>query len=178
MDNDEVKPTGSLYRFDARGLHRCDDDYVITNGPTTSPDGRTLYHVDTLERVIYAFDLARTARSRHVASSLASTTPTRYPDGPAVDAEGCVWIGLFGGWGVQRYSPQGELLTNCRCRSRTAPSRCSAATTSHHVHHYRMEGLVDEQRAQQPLAGGLFAVRVDTPGLPHTRLRNDRQDGV
>jgi D-xylonolactonase len=28
------------------------------------------------------------------------------------------------------------------------------------------KGLTAEQRTQQSLAGGLFAVRVDTPGLP------------
>jgi sugar lactone lactonase YvrE len=25
--------------------------------------------------------------------------PDAYPDGPAVDCSGCVWIGLYGGWG-------------------------------------------------------------------------------
>src|SRR5262245_52659317 len=58
MDDDEVSPTGALYRFDEAGLTRCDDGYVITNGPATSPDGRTLYHIDTVERVILAFDLS------------------------------------------------------------------------------------------------------------------------
>ena len=60
MDDDETSPNGALYRFDGRRLHRCDDDYVITNRPATSPDGRTLYHIDTLQRVIYAFALAGT----------------------------------------------------------------------------------------------------------------------
>ncbi len=33
-----------------------------------------------------------------------------YPDGPVVDSEGCVWTGLFFGWGVRRYAPDGTLL--------------------------------------------------------------------
>ena len=87
MDDDEASPTGALYRFDARGLQRCDDGYVITNGPATSPDGQTLYHIDTLERVIYAFDLAAdgSLSARRVFARVAESDG--YPDGPAVDAD-------------------------------------------------------------------------------------------
>jgi xylono-1,5-lactonase len=167
MDDDETSPTGALYRFDAAGLHRCDDGYVITNGPATSPDGRTLYHIDTLQRVIYAFDLSGegSLSARRVFARIAASDG--YPDGPAVDAEGCVWVGLYGGWGVNRYSPQGYLLSklslpvaNC-----TKPLfggedlRTLYVTTA-------WKGLTADERAQQSLAGGLFAVRVAVPGLP------------
>jgi sugar lactone lactonase YvrE len=167
MDNDETDPTGALYRYDAAGLQRCDDGYVITNGPATSPDGRTLYHIDTLRRTIYAFDLETdgSLAARRIFARVAESDA--YPDGPAVDAAGCVWVGLYGGWGVNRYSPEGKLLdklplpvANC-----TKPAfggddlRTLYITTA-------WKGLTEEHRAQQPLAGGLFAVRVATPGLP------------
>jgi xylono-1,5-lactonase len=174
MDDDEVDPTGALYRFDARGLHRCDDGYVITNGPATSPDGTTLYHIDTLERVIYAFALSAdgSLAARRVFARV--TDPDGYPDGPAVDAEGCVWVGLYGGWGVNRYSPQGELLTklslpvaNCTKPLFGGEDLRTLYVTS------AWKGLAAEQRAQQSLAGGLFAVRVDTPGLPTHEVAYD-----
>lgn len=167
MDNGETDPTGTLYRFDASRLERCDDGYVITNGPATSPDGRTLYHIDTLKREIYAFDLDKdgTPSGRRIFARVADADG--YPDGPTVDTEGCVWVALFGGWGVNRYSPKGELLgkislpvANC-----TKPAfggddlRTLYVTTA-------WQGLTDEQRAKQKLAGGLFAGRVATPGLP------------
>lgn len=167
MDNGETDPTGTLYRFDASRLERCDDGYVITNGPATSPDGRTLYHIDTLQREIYAFDLDKdgTPSGRRIFARVADADG--YPDGPTVDVEGCVWVALFGGWGVNRYSPKGELLgkislpvANC-----TKPAfggddlRTLYVTTA-------WQGLTDEQRAKQKLAGGLFAGRVATPGLP------------
>jgi xylono-1,5-lactonase len=171
MDDAEVDPTGALYRFDATGLHRADDGYVITNGPATSPDGRTLYHIDTLKRVIYAFDLASdgSLSARRVFARVAETDG--YPDGPVVDATGCVWVGLYGGWGVNRYSPTGELLNklalpvaNC-----TKPAFGGADLRTLYVTSAWKE-LTDEQRNQQSLAGGLFAVRVDTPGLPVNEL--------
>lgn len=173
MDNDESQPTGSLYRFDTRGLKRCDPNYVITNGPAVSPDGRTLYHVDTLERVIYAFDLKDgDIGNRRVFTHIAK--PGAYPDGPAVDAAGNVWIGLFGGWGVQRYSPEGKLLetlelpvANCtKIAFGGADLRTLYITTA-------WKGLSKEQLAAQPLAGGLFATRVDTAGLAPNEVRYD-----
>jgi sugar lactone lactonase YvrE len=167
MDDAEASPTGALYRFDATGLHRADDGYVITNGPATSPDGRTLYHIDTLKRVIFAFDLAAdgSLSARRVFARVAETDG--HPDGPVVDAEGCVWVGLFGGWGVNRYSPTGELLSklslpvaNCTKAAFGGADLRTLYVTS------AWKGLAAEQRTQQSLAGGLFAVRVDTPGLP------------
>lgn len=173
MDNDESQPTGSLYRFDARGLRRCDEGYVITNGPTVSPDGRTLYHVDTLQRVIYAFDLHDgEIANRRVFARIEK--PDAYPDGPAIDSAGCVWIGLFGGWAVQRYSPEGELLqtidmpvANCtKLAFGGSDLRTIYITTA-------WKGLSKEQLATQPLAGGLFATRVDTAGVIPNEVRYD-----
>jgi D-xylonolactonase len=173
MDNDESQPTGSLFRFDSRGLQRCDDGYVITNGPTTSVDGRTLYHVDTLQRVIYAFDLDDGAISnRRVFTRIEK--PDAYPDGPAIDSESCVWIGLFGGWAVQRFSPDGELMqtidmpvANCtKIAFGGNDLRTMYITTA-------WMGLSKEQLATQPLAGGLFATRVDTAGVAPNEARYD-----
>jgi xylono-1,5-lactonase len=173
MDNEESKPTGSLYRFDARGLKRCDDGYVITNGPVASLDGRTLYHVDTLERVIYAFDQEDgSVTNRRLFARIEK--PGAYPDGPAIDVEGCVWIGLYGGWGVQRFSPQGELLqtlelpvANCtKLAFGGADLRTIYVTTA-------WKGLSKEQLAGQPLAGGLFAARVDVAGVGPHEVRYD-----
>lgn len=174
MDDDETRPTGSLYRFDSRGLVRCDENYVITNGPATSPDGRTLYHVDTLQRLIYAFDLSEDGGldNRRVFARI--ETQGAYPDGPVVDASGCVWVGLYGGFGVNRYSPRGELIdavalpvANC-----TKPAfggddqRTLYVTTA-------WKGLTEEQREQQPLAGGLFRLRVEASGLPQHEVTYD-----
>lgn len=102
IDNAEERVTGALYRFDMEGLRRCDDGYVITNGPAVCPAGRTLYHIDTLQRVIYAFDLDRTGSVTNRRVFARIDVADAYPDGPVVDASGCIWVGLFGGWGLQR----------------------------------------------------------------------------
>jgi len=172
MDNDEKDATGSLYRFDRRGLKRCDPGYVITNGPAASPDGRTLYHIDTLKKLVYAFDITADGdlAARRIFAHVTDTPG--FPDGPAVDSAGFIWIGLYGGWGVRRYSPRAELpetlkmpVANCtKATFGGADLRTLYITTA-------WKGLSDKDRAAQPLAGGLFKVRVETPGLPQNAVK-------
>lgn len=171
MDNDEREASGSMYRYAAGSLARMDSGYIITNGPAMSPDGRTLYHVDTVNQQVLAFDVDDSGGLSGKRLFTRITQPGAYPDGPVVDCEGNVWIGLFGGWGVACHSPQGRLLHTlslpvAQCTKVAfggADLRTLYITTG-------SVGLSAEERAQQPLAGGLFRVRVDTPGLPQNRF--------
>jgi D-xylonolactonase len=166
MDAGESKPTGSLYRIDSYGnLTNADSGYVITNGPAISPDGKTLYHTDTLEKTVFAFDLLPDG-------SLGGKRPfvkilgSGYPDGMAVDADGNVWIALFGGWRIERYSPEGKRIGHMGfpCSNITKLAfggenlRTAYVTTA-------WKGLTPGQRAHEPLAGGLFKFLTDTPGM-------------
>lgn len=171
MDDEEREPSGALYQLTTQGCLRRDDGYVITNGPACSPDGRVLYHTDTLGHEIFAFTRAPDGALSDKRSFVRITQPGAFPDGPIVDSEGCLWTGLFGGWGLQRYSPDGRLIDTLRlpCANVTKAAfggpdlRTLYITTA-------WKGLTEEQRAQQPLAGGLFRVRVDIPGLPQGRI--------
>jgi len=166
MDDGESRSSGSLYHVgQAGGMQILDRDYVITNGPAISPDGKTLYHTDTLKKQVYAFDILSTgelARKRLFVAIQGSG----YPDGMAVDADGCVWIGLFGGSRIERYAATGELVGSIAfpCSNITKLAfggddlRTAYVTTA-------WKGLSSEERARQPLAGGLFSFRADTPGL-------------
>ena len=173
MDDGEEVASGSLYKLTHDGPRAMDDGYVITNGPAFSPDGRTLYHTDTLERVIYAFDRSTDGAISNKRVFALIEDGAGYPDGPAVDSEGCLWTGLFGGWSARRYSPTGEFLTEVRfpCANVTkiafagADLRTAYATTA-------WKGLDAQARAQQPLAGGLFRFMVDVPGLPQHEVRH------
>lgn len=166
MDDAEESPSGSLYRVGADGALRAEDrGYVITNGPVQSPDGQRLYHTDTLQRLVYAFDLSPTGE-------LSNKRPLirihgGYPDGTAVDAEGHLWICLFAGHRIERYTPDGRLVQTVAlpCANVTkltfgGPDLRTAFVTT------ARKGLSPAELAAQPLAGDLFIFRVDTPGLP------------
>jgi xylono-1,5-lactonase len=173
MDDGEAAPVGALYRRDSQGSVICDKPYVIPNGPATSPDGRTLYHVDTLQRAIYAFDMdAEGALSN---KRLLTMVQRGFPDGPVVDSEGCIWVGLWGGYGVNRYDPTGRLIDFLPLPTANvtkvafggAGLKTLYITTA-------WKGLSAAKRAAQPLSGGLFAVTVGVPGLPQEEIRHGR----
>jgi D-xylonolactonase len=176
MDDAEDASSGALYRFDGREAARMDDGYIITNGPAVSPDGRTLYHTDTLAKRIYAFDLARGGRLSNK-RPFVEIRDGGYPDGMAVDAAGQLWVATFGGWRIDRFDAAGAKVGEVRfpCANVTKlafggeDGRTVFATTAR-------KGLALHELAAQPLAGGLFSFRVETPGLPQHLLRLEEQE--
>ena len=176
MDDAEERPTGRVYRYAGGHLSAAEiAPTIITNGPAFSPDGRTLYHVDTLAGTIYALDVASDGTVSRPRLFAQIAPADGYPDGPTVDSEGCLWIGLFGGWGVRRYAPDGRLLDFVRFPVANVTKiafggedfRTVYATTAR-------KGLSDADLRDQPLAGNLFTFRAATPGLamPPIKLEN------
>jgi D-xylonolactonase len=171
MDDREAVPSGTLYRLDRGRLTPTDSGYVITNGPAFSPDGRILYHTDTVARRIYAFDLGPDGALANKRLFVEIEEGAGYPDGSVVDQEGCLWIGLFGGWAARRYSAKGQLLQAVgfpvanvtKLAFGGADLKTVYATTAR-------KGLDASALAGQPLAGGLFSFTADTPGQAQVAL--------
>lgn len=170
MDNGEKGKSGAFFRMEGgRVAPTGIDGIAITNGPAVSPDGRLLYHIDTLGGTIDVCDLGEdgTLTNRRPFVHIAPTDG--YPDGPTVDSEGCVWIGLYAGWQARRYSPGGELLQTVRFPVANITKiafggedgRIAFATTARQL-------LTPADLERQPQAGDLFAFRVDVPGVPAT----------
>jgi D-xylonolactonase len=172
LDETERQASGVLYRLDEDGLCRPrDKGYIVTNGPAFSPDGKTLYHTDTLSQTIYAFDLARDGALSDKRVFARIERPGVYPDGPTVDEEGCLWSGLFGGWGVERYAPTGERLAffefPCSRVTKLAfggPGLGTAYVTT------ARKGLSAADLEHEPDAGALFAFETGTRGMPTPRI--------
>lgn len=168
MDNGETEPTGRFYSY-LRG--RLTDaglpNIAITNGPALSPDGGILYWVDTLGRTIHACPVASGGTLGESRLFAAIAEGEGFPDGPTVDAEGCVWISLYWGWEARRYSPEGKLIERVSFPVSNITKiafggedlRTVYATTARH-------GIKPGAMGKQPEAGALFAFQVDVPGLP------------
>lgn len=141
-----------------------DQGYVVTNGPAFSPDGHVLYHTDSLARIIYAFDLRDDGSLANKRAFAVIEGEAGVPDGLAVDSQACVWTGLFGGWAVRRYSPQGVLLESVAFPVANVTKIAFGGTRLTTV--YATTASIGLTRTDQPLAGGLFCFEAEVPGQP------------
>ncbi|MFD8046727.1 SMP-30/gluconolactonase/LRE family protein [Streptomyces chartreusis] len=109
MRYDEAPGGGSLSRITGDGsVDLVLDDVAVSNGTGWSPDGSVMYYIDSPTRRIDVFDHAdgRVGDRRPFAEI---EDGAGFPDGLTVDAEGCVWVALWDGSAVRRYTPAGEL---------------------------------------------------------------------
>ena len=159
IDNGEVLPAGRFNRC-ARG--KCGDTglppVAITNGPTVTDERRTLYPVETLGktnwRVAINDDASLGSFERHVVIKNGAGNP----DGAMIDAEGCLWTGIYGGWGARCYNPAERLVTSVRFPVANGTKmafggpglRTACATTAR-------KGLAAVALHAQPHAGDIFA---------------------
>ncbi len=165
--------TAHLYRLDPGAtLTPVLSGVTVSNGLGWSPDGRTLYYVDTPTLAIDRFDhdpLTGALTARRCFADLADSGGR--PDGLTVDAAGGVWVALFAGGALRRYTPAGELDTIVPVPV-SHPTSCAfggAGLDDLYVTTAR-EPLSPAARSAQPLAGRLLRLRPPVPGLPATTL--------
>lgn len=173
MDDGERGRTGAFYCFAEGRLEPTGiSGIAITNGPAVSPDGRTLYWVDTVGGGIFACAVGEDGALGPSREFAMIPPEDGHPDGPTVDSEGHLWISLYAGWEARRYSPQGELVDRVRFPVANITKiafggpglRTAYATTARQL-------LSAEEIAAQPQIGGLFAFEAEVPGLPCPLVR-------
>jgi len=109
MRYDEAAGGGRLFRVAPDGtIGRILDDVTVSNGIAWSPDHRLMYYVDTPTRRVDVFTYADgDARDRRPWVEI--EPGAGWPDGITVDADGAVWVALWDGAAVRRYTPDGRL---------------------------------------------------------------------
>ena len=162
----EDDTSGACYRWPGAGEPvRLDDGYVVTNGPAFSPDGKTLYHSDSVNRRVLARDVHPDGSVGPNRLFTEIAEGDGYPDGLAIDREGCLWVALWAGSGVRRYSPAGERLGHfpVGARNVTKPAFGGADGRTLYLTSARC-GMSDAELTLAPDSGGLFALSVDVGG--------------
>ncbi|WP_217441446.1 SMP-30/gluconolactonase/LRE family protein [Nocardia barduliensis] len=157
----------TLVRLEDDGsLTVIDGDLTLSNGLAWSPDGSTLYSADTLRRVVYArpYDAVTGAIGQR---RTLITFDDGFPDGMCADADGHLWIAMWGLGEVRRYRPDGVLDRTLRV---PAPHVSSVAFAGSGLDTLVIttatQDLSDEQLAAHPLSGTLFTARPGVRGLP------------
>lgn len=109
MADDEAPGVGSLYRLDPdHQVTKLLAGVSISNGIGWSPDERRMYYIDSPTHRVDVFDYEPATGALTNRCPFTSVGDGEVmPDGLAVDAEGCVWVALWGGSAVQRFSPDG-----------------------------------------------------------------------
>jgi sugar lactone lactonase YvrE len=166
MDMGLARADGVLYALIDRGLQALEPGFITPNGMAFSPDGRTMYlsdsHPDVQQVWAYDYDTATgTPHDRRPFIDMRAL-PGR-PDGAAVDADGCYWICGNDAGLVHRFTPEGRLDRSLAVPVKK-PAMCAfggAGLDTLFVTSIRPGGDL----ADQPLAGGLFALRPGVRGL-------------
>jgi sugar lactone lactonase YvrE len=161
-------PVGNVYCLDADlRLTRKIKDITLSNGMGWSPDDRTFYYIDSPTGTVaaYDFDPATGAiANRRVAISLDKGFEGML-DGMCVDAEGMLWIGLWGGGAVGRWNPStGRLLTRLRVPALNVTSCAFGGDGLQDL--YITTARLGTDTKVWPDAGGLFVARPGARGLP------------
>ena len=109
MRYDEAPGGGTLSRVTADGTATTLlADVTVSNGTGWSPDGRHVYYIDTPTNRVDVFDYDGELPSNR-RPLVTIEEGAGFPDGLTVDADGCVWVALWDGGAVRRYTPTGEL---------------------------------------------------------------------
>lgn len=174
MDRAERDGFGALYQYRAGKLETILENVSIPNSICFSPDGRTAYFSDT-----------RTGKIRKCRIDPATGLPlgewsdfvdTRghrgHPDGSVVDSKGYLWNARYEGSCVVRHAPDGSIdrvielpVTQVTCPAFGGDDLKTLYITS------ARQNLTEEQLAAEPMAGSVFSIRVDVPGLPDPMLK-------
>ncbi|MDT9699570.1 SMP-30/gluconolactonase/LRE family protein [Streptomyces sp. P17] len=163
MRYDEAPGGGTLSRIGSDGsVTAVLDDVAVSNGTGWSPDGRRMYYIDSPTRRVDVFDHADGAVT-HRRPLTEIEDGAGFPDGLTVDADGCVWVALWDGGAVRRYTPDGRLDREITLPTPriTACAFGGADLTDLYITTARV-GL----EAPHPVAGSLLVVPGAGKGLP------------
>jgi xylono-1,5-lactonase len=148
-------------------LYRINNDATVTllwegiqatNGIGFSPDGKLLYHADSLDAV-YVYDVkpdGSVANRRFFAG-----TPEGFPDGLAIDAKGGVWVAVWDGGEAIRFRPDATIDQRVKVPARKVTSVVFGGATMQDMYIVTADSTAGPDRR-----GGIYHVKSDIPGLP------------
>jgi sugar lactone lactonase YvrE len=164
-DTEKFPNSGALYRLEQGILTVSIPGTTLSNGIDWSPDGQTMYHVDSARGTIEAFNFESgpILDTRRV---IAYVDPSLgVPDGMSVDVEGNLWIGLWDGGGIVGMDASGDMFG-------FLPIPCQHATSCAFVGNDLRTLVVTTARFDlepDPMFGATFIVEMPVAGRPQSR---------
>ena len=152
---------GDLWMIDTDGSNTVvGHDVLLTNGLGFSPDGRTLYHSDSLRAAVMKYDVhddGTLGPKQHFAYMVRG-----HPDGLVVSEDGAVWVALAsGGSGVGVYNADGTHRAHIEIPMPMCTSVCFGGPDLRQL--YIVSG---SDGASSDRAGAVFVTNTEVNGLP------------
>ena len=144
------------------------DGITVSNGIGFSPDGTTMYHVDSRPGEVLAFDYdldTGAATGRRVVFDSSGT-----PDGLAVDADGNLWVAFFGEAAVRCITPDGDVghVIDVPVPHPTCPEFAGEGLDTLVVTTALLK-MSENERAASPESGAIYVADPGVRGLPAVR---------
>jgi sugar lactone lactonase YvrE len=174
MTDDSGAAGAALYRFGPDGeVLPVLDGIIESNGIGWSPEGDTMYYVDSGAGTLDALAVDP-GSGLPVSRETIVRVPSQkgVPDGLAVDVHGAVWLAVWDAACVCRFSPRGELLAQIDLPVDRPTSVAFGGRDLRQLYiTTAREGLSSAQLERQPLAGAVFSLPVPVQGLPANVFR-------
>jgi len=165
MAYDQRLGAGALYRLDPDGSVRVVlENVTISNGLEWSPDGSRAYYNDTPTQRIDVFDYDNESGLTGRRPFAEVPAESGGPDGLTVDEEGGVWVALYGGGAVRRYTPEGMLDEVIEVPVKQVTACTFGGSDLDQL--FITTSREDLKPGEDPLAGSLFRAAVGVAGLP------------
>ena len=163
------KNAGTLYRFNGDStIHKMVENVSISNGIVWSQDKTKMYYIDTPTQKVMGYDY--NDKSGEIANAkVAVEIPSEmgHPDGMTIDAEGNIWVALWGGFAVGCWNPEtGKLIRTVEVPAKNVTS-CAFGDNDLGTLYITTarEGNNDEELAKYPYSGGVFKTRPGVKGV-------------
>lgn len=148
--------TGQIWKIGREGkAARVAKDMGTTNGIEVSPDGKTLYVNESVQRNVWAFDIDKDGSLAN--KRLVKKFEDHGFDGMRCDVDGNLYITRYGKGTVVKMSPKGEILQEIDVLGGSPSNLCFGGPDGKTVY-------VTEVTKQR-----LVSFRVDAPGLAWKR---------
>jgi sugar lactone lactonase YvrE len=168
MRDDEGPDGGALYRLDADlRVTRMLRHVSIANGLDWTDDGREMLYIDTTTQRVDRIEFDAATGDLGIRRPWVSIREVAgHPDGMTLDAEGCAWVAMWGGWCVVRFAPDGTPLARIDVPASSTSSCVFGGPDLDQL--FITTAQWPDPATAAPGAGGLYVARPGVRGRPPT----------
>ncbi len=165
MDLDEKNPIGSLYSFDGTSFKRILSNMTISNGLAWDVKKKLFYIIDSPTKKVSVYEYDKDMNLKYLGVAADLKDEAGVPDGMTIDAEGMIWVAVWGGGKIIRFDP----FENKKLLEIGIPAKKTSSCT---FGGKNMDTLfVTSAASENDLGGSLFAVKTEYQGTAFYRFK-------